>query len=375
MKSSPGVMLAVLFVLFQSILASAVTIQEAPMPTELEAPMPTEKVVYAVKSESDFLGPQFMGASDNGDVVNLFYLSPKDEASRKFSGRQSWVFIKLKPSNVFPNVGKDEYRIEVRKPGSARKMLSCDGDGKIVDLWHESVNGCQRWKLIPLPDGSFNIKSVGSKGPTFLSRSKYAAGAKDFFGTVRQVEIQKIDLVAEDDETGAQRWKLSPEDLVITAISFETGNKSKMTNQPDFIVEQTLRNASDIAQSLKAEFTKKAVETSSFEHQHGFSFALSATQKFGLPSVAQGEISVTAATQTNWTTGKKQTREDTQTYSFEFSAPAKSTVKATATVSRVKLDVPYSVTGKSKITGETITSKGVWRGVSVGKIYFSISQE
>jgi hypothetical protein len=312
--------------------------------TVQDVPMPTEKIIYTIKPRTGEEGRKFLSTSYAGDAVDLWSADLK-------LGRQSWVFIKLYD---------DVYRIEVRKPGSARKMLSCSADGSIVDLWHvDDGSGQQKWQLIPLPDGTFNIKSVGATGRRFLSCNGD--------GSI-------VDLWHEDDESGRQKWRLIPEDLEIIDIVFDTKNNGRLTPQPDFVVETNVVNETDTDQSMTAAFEKKAVFTSSFEHEHGFTFEISAKQQWGLPTVAQGEISVTAATQHKWTEGKTQTAEDTRTYTFPVVAPRNSSVKARATVSRVKLDVPYTVTGKSKITGEIIKSTGVWRGISVGQINFSLAK-
>jgi hypothetical protein len=304
--------------------------------------MPTEKVLYNIKIPRGVSERTFLSCDKNGKVD----MYDKDDQE----GRQKWRFI---------NLYQDVYRIEVSNPEGNRKYLSCTNGG-VVDLYDKDDNsGRQQWKLIKKPNGSFNINSIGIKG-----NRKYLSCTN---GGV-------VDLYDKDDNSGRQQWVLSPEDLEIIDITFNINNPTRIP-QPDFIIETLVANDTDLPQKMTATFGKVAKNTSSFKREHGFSFGVSATQEWGLPTVAQGSVTVTASTQHKWTEGRTQESEDTRTYTFPVVVPARSTVTAKATVSQLKLDVPYTVKGKSKITGETIISTGTWQGISLGKISYSLSQQ
>ena len=152
-------------------------------------------------------------------------------------------------------------------------------------------------------------------------------------------------------------------------------NKGLKTTQPDFITTTIVSNQTDVQQSMTAKFGKKAIETSSFDHQHGFAFSITGTKNFGVPNLVSGSISVNATTNHNWSIGKSETKEDSREYTFPVQVPKYSNVTAKATVKMIKLDVPYTIVGYSKRTGQKITSTGIWNGINASEVTYSLVQK
>lgn len=128
-----------------------------------------------------------LSCSGDGSVVDLW---THDDGS----GRQVWN-IQLVPGST------DLCHITVSKGVSGgRTYLSCTPDGSRVDLWREDDgSGRQRWRIVPLNDPGipdyFNILvSAGvSGGRVYLSCTP---------------DGTRVDLWNQDDGSGRQRWQL-----------------------------------------------------------------------------------------------------------------------------------------------------------------------
>jgi len=128
-----------------------------------------------------------LSCNGDGTVVDLW---SQDDAS----GRQVWD-VQLVPGYT------DLVHITVSKGVSGgRRYLSCTADGSKVDLWSEDDrSGRQRWQIVPLNDSTicnyFNVMvSAGvSGGRVYLSCT---------------ADGTKVDLWNQDDGSGRQRWQL-----------------------------------------------------------------------------------------------------------------------------------------------------------------------
>jgi len=127
-----------------------------------------------------------LSCNGDGSVVDLW---SQDDGS----GRQVWE-ISLAPGHV------DAYHIIVSKGVSGdRKYLSCTADGSRVDLWNEDDNsGRQRWQFVQMQGpmcNYYNIKvDAGvTGGRTFLSCTS---------------DGTHVDLWNQDDGSGRQRWQV-----------------------------------------------------------------------------------------------------------------------------------------------------------------------
>lgn len=308
---------------------------------------PLSNVIYNLQIHRGVGGDRkLLSCNGNGEVVDLW---PTDDDSH----RQRWKLTK-QPDGT--------YVIQVYGGVSGnRKFLSTNGDGTRVDLWSsDDGSGRQRWVLEPLQIGCFRIRVKTG-----------VSGARKYLST--NGNGTRVDLWNTDDNSGRQHWLLMPEKIEITSIEFHTGNGIAGA-LPSFVSKVVITNNTAIQQSTSVTFEEKATESSSYEHKHGFKFEVSGTKNFGTPGFVGGSITVTASTSNTWTYGQSQTREDTRTYHMPVNAPPMSRVTASATVILTKLEVPYTATGYSKVTGQPIQSSGVWRGVAAGAITYAIDQ-
>lgn len=308
---------------------------------------PLPNIIYNVQVYRGVTGDRkLLSCGGTGENVDLWI---RDDDSN----RQKWQFIPLPDGS---------YNIRVYGGVSnSRRLLSTGGDGARVDLWTtDDGSGRQRWILEPLPLGAFRIRVKGgvSTGRTLLS-----CGG----------DGMRVDLWTTDDNSGRQQWVLVPEDVEIASLDFSV-TTGLATILPDFVSEAVLTNNTTSVQTLTAYYEKKATETSSFEQQSGFTFSVSGTKNFGTPIFASGSITVSASTTNTWTYGKTETRQDTRSYTLPVTVKPGKRVVAKASVVMAKLDVPYTATGYSKVTGQTITAKGMWRGVLAGTITYTLTE-
>lgn len=270
------------------------------------------------------------------------------------SNRQKWRFERLADGS---------YNIRVLGGvNNGRMLLSCGGDGAKVDLWTtDDGSGRQRWILEPLEQGCFHIRVKGGVNNGRVLLSCGGDGAK-------------VDLWTTDDLSGRQQWVLIPEDIELSAIEFQT-SQGLTTAEPQFVTEALATNKTSLVQLLKAEFKEKAKESSSFEQQHAFTFSISGTKTFGTPIFVSGSITMSASTTNTWAYSTEKTREDSREYMVQVNVAPRTQVRAKATVTLTKLDVPYNAIGYSKITGQKISVAGMWRGVTAGQITYTLTEE
>lgn len=103
--------------------------------------------------------------------------------------------------------GLQRWRFEQTSPGTyritcagnlpeGRSFLSCTPDGSVVDVWFgDDDSGRQKWTLSPNPHGSFTIMASGGVG-----ERKYLSCNEDG---------SPINLATADDGSGRQRWHLT----------------------------------------------------------------------------------------------------------------------------------------------------------------------
>ncbi len=306
--------------------------------------LPSEGAVYQIYVDRGITTPKGF-LSVEGDDVDLWH---KDDES----GRQKWLFEKVGRNNL----GETLYHIKVfYTPGNTR-MLSTNRDGGVNTWNNDDESGRQRWILKPLRNGKFNIVVAGGTccDRVFLSCRK---------------EDGQVDLYPADDNSGRQQWNIVPEDVSIVSIDFNL-NAANKVSAPDFVSQITLPNQTNKEVNMSAVFQRKATNTSSFEHQHGFTFSVSAEGGIQVPLLSEGKLSVSASTTNTWTYGKTESQEDTRGYTFSVPVGPYKTVKAVLTVKMYKVDIPYVAYGKSKSTGQRVESRGIWRGVLADELIF-----
>ena len=174
--------------------------------------MPTVDMLYNIKPFSGLepkpeQKPELLSCN-NHSGVDLYH---KDDDS----GRQKWEFKHL---------GGDVYNIVVYAGiDNGRSYLSCVKDGPDrgrVDMnLEDDGSGRQRWRLIPLANGSFHIQIAGGMDPD-----------KKFLSCPPNGWC--VDLHHVDDKSGRQQWLLIHEELRDVKVTL--GKGETLESLPDF---------------------------------------------------------------------------------------------------------------------------------------------
>jgi hypothetical protein len=296
-------------------------------------PLPLDNVLYTIKSEnkdanSGMLSTDGKRRPDGKSMLVDLY--GKDDNS----GRQKWLFKKV----------GSQYNI-VQKRTS---MFLSNNGVRLVDLWWIDDNsGRQRWVLAPQRDGTFTIK---------WAHQYLSTDGKNL-----------VDLYGIDDNSGRQRWTLVPEDIEYVRVDFNESARN-IAGVPDLIQTTDGENKTSSEQELTFKFEVKAIETSSFNSSHGFTFSVSGETEVGIPLVGKTKVTMSASTTNTWEYGKSKSNEITRSVEIPVKVPSCTKVIGTAIVKSQKTTIPYTAVGKSKLTGEEIKLSGRWAGVQAGDI-------
>ncbi|XP_056408582.1 uncharacterized protein LOC130312810 [Hyla sarda] len=153
-------------------------------------------------------------------------------------------------------------------------------------------------------------------------------------------------------------------------ISFEflidQGEKSSET--PEVLEEKIYDNRKSTS-TLRHTFTlKKTIkQSSSFSHDHGFTFEMGVetTVKSGIPCIAEAGVTVSMNTSTthNWSFTKTNETESTFESSTEVELEAGKAIRMVASVLKAQLTVPYKAKARTMF-GAEVEVMGKWFGVS-----------
>ncbi|XP_069832376.1 uncharacterized protein [Dendropsophus ebraccatus] len=141
---------------------------------------------------------------------------------------------------------------------------------------------------------------------------------------------------------------------------------------PDGSCEVILKKANYHTKEISIEetfnYSETVTETSTFSHEHGFTFSVGAdlTFKAGIPSI--GEISTTVkvnhSTTHKWTFTKTNQIQKLYSSSIKVSVPPNTTAQTVASVKMAKMTVPYRAKVRTLFGLET-EIRGTWKGSTV----------
>lgn len=172
--------------------------------------------------------------------------------------------------------------------------------------------------------------------------------------------------------TGLQDWTVQPlENFTLDDLWWSLEPSDVVVSLPDFIQETTVVNKSSVTQSMSANFTKKATETSTFSKTEGMTVTMNASFHVGLPIIG-GSGSITSTTADNWTFGTVESKEDTRSYTFNVQVPPNTTIKTKIYVRMNKLSANYIAKFKGSVSGKNVQLQGRWEGIQAGTIYYEI---
>ena len=150
-----------------------------------------------------FGGQQLLSTTSDGTHVDLY--SHDDD-----SGRQKWRIIEpstdddgTSTANCQPPVDAGTYHIQISGGTSGgaggEQLLSTTSNGRKVDLYsHDDNSGRQKWVITPIDNCLYHISISGGTSGGF--------GGAQLLSTTGNG--RKVDLYSHDDNSGRQKWKI-----------------------------------------------------------------------------------------------------------------------------------------------------------------------
>ncbi|KAJ7301694.1 hypothetical protein DFH08DRAFT_906498 [Mycena albidolilacea] len=154
------------------------------------------------------------------------------------------------------------------------------------------------------------------------------------------------------------------EDMDVVKVEYTLDQGKIMASTPTVLASQTLFNTTDIEQEMNYSMNETITETTSFSHTEGFSLTVGMSFSAGVPLFGESEFHMDLSVSTSMSWGKESSFQKSFTAEFPVKAAPHSSVRAVSTVHVGTLEVPYTMTLRSRRTGITVVSSGTWHGVS-----------
>ncbi|KAF8173573.1 hypothetical protein K438DRAFT_1610668 [Mycena galopus ATCC 62051] len=155
------------------------------------------------------------------------------------------------------------------------------------------------------------------------------------------------------------------EDMDVVKVEYSLDQGRITSSTPTVLSSQTLFNTTDIEQEIDCTMKRKVTETTSFSHTEGISLPVGTSFSAGVPWFNELDgFHVNPEFGTSMTWGQESNSQQSFSTSFTVKAAPHSSVLAVWTVDYRTLEIPYTTTLRSRSTGTTATSSGIWRGPS-----------
>lgn len=208
-------------------------------------------------------------------------------------------------------------------------------------------------------DYSFVIENqdILGGGPDYWNMYHLVIGAN-----VNKVELTKYNKLA------TQEFEIKPvETFSIQSIEYVNDATATLSHAPYKVLEDGYTNNGNIEQSYTLGFTEEVTETSSHNKQTSISATISTEFKAGVPIFANGTISTSITSSTQFSYGKSSSVKRTISHSYPVKIPARHRAHISVTLFDNKIDMDYVATCKGDTSGRLITIRGRWKGVSVSE--------
>ncbi|WP_270415528.1 ETX/MTX2 family pore-forming toxin [Bacteroides ovatus] len=345
---------------------------------------------------------EFVDSLDLGEIIQL----PENELMKNKNAMRG-----ANANYSLFDIRDMDVNIVVKENSSSRRYLQSQGSGSELIFADKNSGDNQKFKLSFMPLTGYiliknnlgNLLSVGvySNAPNvrvlYAKTDNSSTGACWDFneGDVREESyvLENADALTQGpggswdvyrDVIGAndtkiyfdkyrtnakQEFSVIPlDDFVIQSIEFYNDQSATLVKQPDFVAKWTYTNRTSVQQSMTTSFTQRATKTSNFSNQTSLSLNYSSTAKVKVPFFGEGSITLGSTLSESYTFGGSETKEDSQTYNFPILIPPYTTLNATATVKKYKLDIRYKAILRGANTGRQITIDGVWTGVDCSEV-------
>ncbi|CAN9342518.1 unnamed protein product [Alternaria sp. RS040] len=213
----------------------------------------------------------------------------------------------------------------------------------------------QWWCLVP-GDGDYKgqylVKSKFTENVLFSRTAKSprvdhhdgnGKWADQWFKLVLVVSVDGVTNAKADAATDdSQYWSFEFEDMEFVGLDYDINQQKVLSSTPAVVGKQY--------------FISRRIAT------------------FGWPSVVEGKVEISVAQTKDFKWGKQDSEIKTATLEIPATAKPFSKVTAIATATKSDIELPFTITWKSKKTGYEVKSKGVYKGTSYWNTITNLKQ-
>ncbi|MGL5318671.1 MAG: aerolysin family beta-barrel pore-forming toxin [Bacteroidales bacterium] len=167
---------------------------------------------------------------------------------------------------------------------------------------------------------------------------------------------------------GTQQFEIAPiETYQIQSIQYINDATATLSHKPKKVLFDGYKNNGPIMQKFTLQISEQVSETSSFTDKSSFSLNVSTTNKLKVPIFAEGSIStsITSSSEFSYSNSDSQSRQISRSYPVDI--PAGHRADLTVTLFEDIINMDYIATCRGLDSGRIITIKGKWNGVSVSQ--------
>ncbi|KAJ6530577.1 hypothetical protein B0H19DRAFT_1273582 [Mycena capillaripes] len=155
------------------------------------------------------------------------------------------------------------------------------------------------------------------------------------------------------------------EDMDVVKVEYTLGQGRTTTSTSTVLSSQTLSNTTVVEQEMDCSMKSTVTETISFSHTEGISLTAGASFSASIPSFDPTfEFNVFSEFSTSMTWGKELSSQQSYSIGSTVKAAPHSSVLVVWIVNICNLEMPYTMTLRSRSTGTTVESFGIWHGVT-----------
>jgi hypothetical protein len=265
---------------------------------------------------------------------------------------QKWI---IKP------LGNNVYTIQQKYTGRYVDAYVWSSEDYQLVTREAKNDDTQKWIIKPLGNNVYTIQQK------YTGRyvDAYVWSSEDYRLVTRE---------AKNDDTQKWIFTLVPEDMTFKGIEYNLDEAEISQPEAVVIATQRLVNNSPLEQSMSFAVNETIQEESHFERTVGFSVEVGRQLSVGVPYLtASNSISISAGM--TWTSGSSVVRSHSYTATFPLRAEPYSAYRASATVMKSTLKVPYVMYFESNQTGAIRVSRGTWSGVSTWGLDYDLMKE
>lgn len=167
-----------------------------------------------------------------------------------------------------------------------------------------------------------------------------------------------------------QHFRFDLEEFVADDSSLVWDYKSAkiVSTERKSVGDMEVKNNTNSEQSYTFNVTEEVSIQGTAQRSDGFPLQNGVKFMSELPTVSGTNLTQVASNneKVQWALGSQSFSNKLQTTEREFFADAKSSVRTSATVAVMKVEVPFSVKAKGKRSSTSVTTKGIWSGTISG---------